>query len=289
MAHGKRGWAARRVDDLIDWIAERKGGMLAFSIVATATLGLGAGVAIGAGAGGPLTSGVTATGGYIAILALVLGFPALCYAMVTDRSVDALSAATRENLRDNVLQVLIDGAEELLQPDHHVQLFRPNHRKTTLMPFYDPAGAGPTEGWSIDPSRPQAVTGSAWVGNKYYFALGQALSDSRLRLTSEQRKRYGDLTGVAAAPVRDASGDPIAVLTIFTQSKTPQMANQDYIDRHLVLADRVSNQLRRITGPLDVDAIAEPSKVSGRDSGSIAVTDDLVADAQERMLPLDKA
>jgi hypothetical protein len=61
------------------------------------------------------------------------------------------------------------------------------------------------------------------------------------------------------------------------------MASQDYIDRHLVLADRVSNQLRRITGPLDVYAIAKPSEASGRDSGSIAVTDDLVSDAQQRI------
>jgi hypothetical protein len=280
MADTKRGWAARWADDLVDWIAERKGEMLTTSVGATAILALAAGIAIGAGAGDPLTSGVTATGGYIAILAVVLGFPALCYAMVTDRGVDALSAAKRESLRDSVAQVLSEGARELFHADHYVQLFRPNHRRTVLRPVYDPAEAGPREGWEINPSHPQAVTGSAWVANEYYFAVGSALSDETLRLRPEQQERYKGLTGVAAAPVRDAAGEPIAVLTVFTRSETPQMANQDYISRHLVLADRVAHRLRQITGPLDFGTIV-PSEAAGHDRGSIVVTDDVVAEAHE--------
>jgi hypothetical protein len=282
IVEAKRGWAARRADDLVDVIARHKAGMLASSIAVTATLGVAAGIAVGAGEGDPLTSGVTATGGYIAILALVLGFPALCYAMVTDRSVDALSAAKRESLRDSVGQILSDGAKELLPADHYVQLFRPNHRRTLLTPVYDPTQTGPKEGWGIKPSSPQAVTGSAWVTNSYYFAMGAALSDESLRLTPAQKESYENLTGVAAAPVRDADGNPIAVLTIFTSSDSPNMDSNDYISRHVVLADRVAHGLRQITGPLDFGKIAAPSEAAGHDRGSMPLTDEVLTEARKR-------
>jgi hypothetical protein len=234
------------------------------------------------GKGHDLNAFLLDAGGYVATAALVLGLPALAYAMVTDRSIDALTASARERMRESVKEVLDKASVRSLNPDgYDVQLFLPNPARTRLLPAYDPSERGPQEGWNIDPRAPQAVTGSAWVANDYYFLQGRQLSESELRLTPDQRQRNSDLTGVAATPVQDVSGQPIAVLTIFSTSQDPRMDTDDFLNVHVGLADEVGHILRAYIGPLDF-ATVTVSEADARNlaSGRIQITDEVVKQAR---------
>jgi hypothetical protein len=278
MIEATQRWPARKATKLVSFIAKHKASMLAASIGLAIALLVCVVFFLVAGEGEWLTTRVTELGGYVAILAVVLGAPALGYAMVTDHTVDAISAAIRESVRSSMNQLLHAAG---IPSDHHVQVFRPNPDKTLLLPVYDPAGKGPEEGWAIDPVSPQAVTGSAWVTNEYFYLRDQALHDTSLGLTPEQRDRYSKLTGVAATPVRGADGKPIAVLTILTSAEPPRIGDTNFIDLHIALAERLSKSLREAAGPLDLPAIL-PSEAQNSDAGSIQITADVIAKALNR-------
>jgi hypothetical protein len=279
----RKGWSlsARWADSLVGWIARRKLELLACSIGLAAALGVVACVLWLAGDGPELNRFLLDAGGYVATAALVLGLPALAYAMVTDRTVDALTASARGRLREEV-RVLLDKARQSLHHDaYEVQLFQPNQTRTRLVPAYDPSNTGPQEGWDINPRAPQAVTGSAWVDNSYYFLQEPALSKSGLRLTEEQQRRYKGLTGVAATPVRDAAGHAIAVLTLFSTSAAPKMDTKDFVDRHVGLAADVGEILRAYIGPLDFDTVTvAQADEETLDKGRIDITPQVVEAAR---------
>jgi hypothetical protein len=268
----------RFADAVVEWIARHKAGMLASSIAAALALGaIALFIAFGEDDGKQLTSLVTKVGGYVAIGGLVLGLPALGYAMVTDRAVEKLADAlgvTKEELVSigdqigaRIRKILQDWGEKL--PDeHHVQVFVPNRQRTRLVPLYDPKGFGPSEGWEINRDAPQAITGSAWVENLYLYATDKdRLKDPGLRLTSDQARRYDHLRGVAAAPIR-TDGKKIGVLTIFT-AVDPKMTDPEFIALHRRLADALSSTISEYVadaGPLKLESInAEqaPSHKSG--------------------------
>ncbi|HEX7244078.1 MAG TPA: hypothetical protein VF245_00760 [Solirubrobacterales bacterium] len=257
---------ARWVDGLVDLIARHKAGMLAFAVAVAIVLSLTAlFIAFGEHEGHELTHFVADIGGYVAIVGLVLGFPALCYAMVTDRAV--------ENLRDELgiskprlkslgkrVREIIANSRESVPDDHHIQIFVPNPQRTRGMPLYDPDNEGPEEGWIVDEDTPQAVTGSAWVEDKYLYGVNDRLSQPKLRLTAEQLKRYEHLTGVAAAPIHD--GDrKVGVLTIFTDAEHPIMTEKPFRDMHRRLAKRLAPVIREYvpeTGALEAGVDLPP-------------------------------
>lgn len=284
MASNKLSWRARQATKVVNAIASRKTTLLANAICVAIVLLISVGVLRAVGDGEWLTGRVAEIGGYVAIIAVVLGLPALGYAMVTDHSVDILSAAMLDSLRDRIGELLAKVSPEVLPSDHHVQLFRPNSDRTLLLPVYDPHGDGPSEGWEIDPNSPQAVTGSAWVTNDYYFLQDQALHDSQLRLTPRQRKRYRKLTGVAATPVRDASQQPIAVLTILTSSANTRIGAQDFIELHVSLAEHLARLLRPAT--LNIQETV-PSDAKDVAAGMIELTPTLISEAVRRTPSLD--
>ncbi len=276
---------ARWAESLVDLIDRHKAMMLGGSIALAIVLLLGAITDICLGEGGSLTKNLVDAGGYVAIVGLVLGFPALGYAMVTDRGVERLWEAMSitedalTTMRKNIAKRIYDLLRTRnypLPPDHHVQVFVPNRQRTRLRPVYDPTETGPQEGWEVNPKAPQAVTGSAWVANEYFFATGDALSDPALRLTPDQLKRFGDMTGVAAAPIRDGE-DTLGVLTIFTEVDDPQMAKPEFIDMHLALADAVAPALKdRVAAEGTLDKASSndygtitPDQAVGRTSGSV--------------------
>jgi hypothetical protein len=275
---------AQGADALVDAIAQHKARILAGSIGFASLLAVAALVAVGNHSGGQLTALVADAGGYVAIAGLVLGLPALSYAMVTDRAVEklkdslndaltnALSVTKGElvSIRDRIRNVLGTWEAEV-PPKHDLQVFVPNREQTLLLPIYDPTETGPEEGWEIDPVAPQAVTGSAWVANQYLFALHDRLNDPALRLTPEQHKRYAPLTGVAAAPIQNEQGEPIGVLTIFSKGEDPQMDDPEFIELHRALAQALSPVVSTYVageGPLEFEAI-RPEQAQGRESGSI--------------------
>jgi hypothetical protein len=264
---------------MVDAIAARKAAMIADAICFAVLLLVGAGVVVAVGDGNWLTSRIAEIGGYVAIIAVVLGLPALGYAMVTDHNVDVLSAALLESISEKIGDLLRKAPQDLLPADHHVQLWRPNPDRTLLLPVYDPHHDGPREGWGIDPASPQAVTGSAWVRNEYFYLRDPGLHDSTLRLTRRQRRRFRDLTGVAATPVRDASQQPIAVLTILTSSLHPRIGDHEFINLHVALAEHLAEILQPAT--LDLPSMV-PSNAGDVAGGAIELTPQVIAEAVEQ-------
>lgn len=167
-----------------------------------------------------LTSLATGVGGYVAIAGLVLGLPALGYAMVTDSTVSriedrlGIDEEKIEDLEAQIKKELRGFVAEL--PGHIVQVFVPDRERAKLIPVYDPDNGGPPGGWGIAENAPQAITGSAWGGRGYLFGIGNKLKRSKLRLTEKQQEEYEDLEAVAAAPVLD-DGEPVGVLTVFSK------------------------------------------------------------------------
>jgi hypothetical protein len=255
-----RGEPTRLAEALVGRIANHKASMLAFSISLAAALGVAALViAVLDHEGHQLTSFLTGAAGYLAVIGLVLGLPALGYAMVTDRAVDDLAI----RLRLTMLEVA-EGEQEIqarlsaslttlgahLPPGHFPQVFLPNPDRTLLLPFYDPENEGPKEGWEVgDSEAPQAITGSAWVKQQYMWATQEGLSDPRLRLTPEQTYRFQRLTGVAAAPVWGNEGEPIAVLTIYTAVDSPSVNDPAFIRLHLRLAHELAPVIESYVAP----------------------------------------
>jgi hypothetical protein len=279
---------ARLADGIVNQIAHHKAVMLELSLALAVALALIAAVDLSLGGGPSLTHSVIDVGGYVAIVGLVLGLPALGYAMVTDSGVerlrDALGVTDEDRgelegtIEQKIEHELRIGSTQLPE-GHHVQIFVPNLHQTRLLPVYDPQKEGPGDGWEIIPGAPQAVTGSAWEANEYFFALGKALSDPVLRLTPDQLRRFRHLTGVAAAPIRDR-GKHIGVLTIYTDSDEPQMKDPAFIRLHLLLADALAPAVSKYVaahGTLDKASHQDykattPDKASGRTSGRVRPT-----------------
>lgn len=158
--------------------------MLALSVVAAIGLALTAGFfAAIEDEGEQLTASVADIGGYVAIAGLVLGLPALVYAMVTDSAVERIEdklGASKERVQDTKqnLKGKLEAFQESLPADHFIQVFVPDVQRARLIPIYDPEHRGPEDGWGINPATPQAITGSAWVGRKYLWGAGEKCGDS---------------------------------------------------------------------------------------------------------------
>jgi hypothetical protein len=127
-----------------------------------------------------------------------------------------------------------------LPAEYYPQVFLPDRRRHSLMPWWDPLRIGPEEGWRIDRDPPQAITGAAWASDDYVFAKGAAVSDATYGLTREQQERYERLTGVSAAPIRDAHGRPVGVLTVCTEASEPRVSEKDFVERQVALAASVA-------------------------------------------------
>ena len=257
--------------------------MLGFSISTAALLALIAiFIAFVEGDGGHLTKLVTEIGGYVAIVGLVLGLPALGYAMVTDRAVeklrDALGGLTKDQLKtlsgkiEAQIANMLHKSGKRLPGGHSLQVFVPNRQRNRLVPIYDPEGAGPENGWEVNPDAPQAITGSAWVEDSYIYATEPDLQRSGLRLTSEQHERYEPLTGVAAAPIR-RDGEEIGVLTVFTEAEEPKMQDPEFIELHRELADGLSSIISKYVpkmGTLKLESISTTGEALYHRSGVLA-------------------
>jgi hypothetical protein len=234
--------------------------MLAISVLAAIVLALAAGFfAVIEHEGGQLTKSVADIGGYVAIAGLVLGLPALVYAMVTDSAVKRIEdklGASKGKIKDvkAAIDKRLSAFKESLPKDHFIQVFVPEIERMRLIPIYDPGETGPESGWGIDENTPQAITGSAWVGRKYLWGAGDELKQSKLRLTAEQLKRYEDLKAVAAAPILDPGRmiampnghevpDVIGVLTVFSTVESSKIGTDDFEARHQEAADSLVSDL----------------------------------------------
>jgi hypothetical protein len=268
---------ARWTDHAIDCLAGRKAEMLAGAIALSVLLAAAALADIAVGNGEQLTKSVVDAGGYLACLAILLGLPALGYAMVADRSIAALSASEREKMHATIAKLLDELARRMEMDAYHIQVFRPDWREGRLRPFYESQKIGPAEGWRVSGPAPQAITGSAWVAGEWTFAQGEQLRGGNdLHLTAAQRARYNDLTGVAAAPVFDAAGERLAVLTICTKKAEPEMEGPRFRALHLAMAQKLSEVLRGIVGPLDLPSIDPAITTARGNAGRMPITHSVV-------------
>jgi len=247
-------------EGLVDWIGRQKYNMLAGAIALAAVLIVAVFIVVVLkGEEAWLTSLVTDLGGYIAIAGLVLGLPALGYAMVTDSAVgrieDRLGMA--EDKIEDIEREIEDNLAEFcaeLDDQHFVQVFVPDRERAKLIPVYDPTDRGPRKGWGIAADAPQAITGSAWGGKGYLCGTQINLKRSKLRLTERQQEEYEDLVAIAAAPVLDEiDNEPVGVLTVFSSVADSKIGTLDFQRRHeeaaSALVDVIENYIPR-AGPV---------------------------------------
>jgi len=231
-----RGAPRRAAESFVVLIAKGKYDLLAFAAMAAVALALTALVLFVGGKGERVASSVAEVEGYVAIVGLVLGLPALAYAMVTDSAVgrieSQLSRARRKEMEAR-LEARLQGFKQEL-PGHSMQVFLPDLHQTRLLPIYDPNDDGPEEGWSIERKTPQGLTGSAWVGRTYLWGVDDALRQPKLRLTADQLEEYADLIAVAAAPIFGKGGrnDPLGVLTVYSKSNDHLVGTDAFNVKH---------------------------------------------------------
>lgn len=89
----------------------------------------------------------------------------------------------------------------------------------------------------------QGAVGRAWSEERYVVAHGAAVSDGTFGLSPEQQQRYADLAVVAAVPVANASGQPIAVLSASSKEPGTKLTSPEGFRYHLFLADLVARVL----------------------------------------------
>jgi hypothetical protein len=106
-----------------------------------------------------------------------------------------------------------------------------------LMPAFRPATAHrPAFGWAIG----QGVTGAAYERGVRVLATGEATHDDTFNLTDEMKRRYSDLTAVAAAPLVDRNLNVIGALSLSSKDPQTRLISRDAEWQHFDLAVQVS-------------------------------------------------
>lgn len=153
-----------------------------------------------------------------------------------------------------LIKAVLSPANTSLGPDYAPQLFVPDRWERKLVSQFDPGGWGPEEGWRIG-GPPHPVTVEAWLHNRYAHVKGAAVTGARYGLTPSQEHRYGELTGVAASPIQDASGRPLGVLVFLTalDATESRVGDADFITLHTGLAEVLARVLVRVGGRVGLD------------------------------------
>ncbi len=124
--------------------------------------------------------------------------------------------------------------------DCEFRLFRYMEDRGRLLPVLDPErDPHLSEGWAPG----QGATGAAWDRAEYVRAEGGVCSDATYGLTASQRERYKNLAAVAAAPVLNAAGEVIAVLSASTENPESGLATEEGQEAHLALAGAMGRVL----------------------------------------------
>lgn len=157
-----------------------------------------------------------------------------------EREAAAVVVDEEERQRADARHLVASAAvDALLHPsegplvDCQFRLFRYIEDRGRLLPVLEPErNPQRSEGWAPG----QGATGLAWVRADYVRVEGAACSDETYGLTAAQRERYKNLAVVAAAPVLNAAGEIIAVLSASTENADSALATQEGQEAHLALA-----------------------------------------------------
>lgn len=117
-----------------------------------------------------------------------------------------------------------------LPEGHKFHLYMPDEANQELVAVFAPEPRPPS--WKFG----QGVTGEAWRRQAYVHARGTQTHDETFHLTEEQKRRHADLGVVAALPVLDDRGNPIAILTGSSPIDDGHLVSADGYDRHQELA-----------------------------------------------------
>ncbi len=132
-------------------------------------------------------------------------------------------------------------------PSHYqFRLFLPDPSGTRLVPEYKSPGQSPSAGWNIG----QGATGAAWKSRSYVRVHGAAVHDGTYGLSPEQQAQHSNLQVVAAVPVLNARVEPIAVLSVSSNTDDGFLFEGPGELRHAELAEVVARVL------IDIFAIA---------------------------------
>jgi GAF domain-containing protein len=92
-----------------------------------------------------------------------------------------------------------------------------------LLPVFQPDTSIDSQGWAIG----TGATGTAYESGEYVVAEGASVTDATHSLTPEQQERYRHLTAVASAPIFNAAGRVIGVLTVSSTRPDHELGSAD--------------------------------------------------------------
>lgn len=119
-----------------------------------------------------------------------------------------------------------------------------------LLPVLAPPDAANATAWKVG----QGATGAAYASGDYVIATGAAVSDGTYGLTADQQERFRRLAAVAAAPVYNAGGRVIGVVTASTSTLDHRLDTEEGRRDHTLAALLVSRVLVELMQWFDDEA-----------------------------------
>jgi hypothetical protein len=146
----------------------------------------------------------------------------------------------QKQLAARTLLTLLLTGDHGLPNTYRFHLYTPDEVNEEMVPVFAPQPRPPNWKYGV------GVTGEAWRRKAYVIARGTETHDGTYNLTPELQAKYADVAVVAALPVRDDRGKPIAVLTGSSHIDDGHLASADGYDRHQELAQIAGRILQDI-------------------------------------------
>ena len=126
-----------------------------------------------------------------------------------------------------------------------LHLYLPDETGMALVPVFESDRAGRAgDWWQVG----QGLVGRAWRDREVVTARGREVVEALAGLPAERRERYGTLAVVAAVPVLNAAGRPIAVLGASTADPASRLDGPEGVEALLTHADAVARVLVDLLG-----------------------------------------
>ena len=127
-----------------------------------------------------------------------------------------------------------------------LHLYLPDETGLMLVPVFeaDRAGRGSGEWWPVG----QGLVGRAWRDRDILTARGPEVLEGTADLPAERRERYAGLSLVAAVPVLNAAGRPIAVLGAAATDPASRLDAPEAVEELVTHADAIARILVDLLG-----------------------------------------
>jgi hypothetical protein len=129
--------------------------------------------------------------------------------------------------------------------DASLHLYLPDETGMALVPVFESDRADrATDWWQVG----QGLVGRAWRDREVLTARGRDVLEDLAGLPPERRERYGALAVVAAVPVLNGAGRPIAVLAGSSADPASRLDGREGIETLLTHADAIARVLVDLLG-----------------------------------------